>query len=252
MTVERDDLQTKLEQGRCFTKAEVFRLKGPSLSPLLAETALTNACSRVRRPAAPPRLGPRTLYRQVGPATPPRPVRRQALPRQRTRRQRDLLPRPDRARDETQRGRHGVPLCQSRRQHRLGPQRGSRGTKSRAPSSSPSLLLPWARANERFVQSILNRIAGLWTSSRRLRREISLVHLRFPTTCRVYKNEESGQDVLRVQAEVHVPRNKATFVVGFELTGEELVTEEERRPAELEAVVQGIGCEVEVIFGSVE
>lgn len=122
---------------------------------------------------------------------------------------------------------------------------------SRTPRVRPSSPLANKRANKQN-QSILNRIAALWTSSRRLRREISLVHLRFPTTARTYANAEVGQDVLRIEAEVHVPSQAATFVVVFELTGEELVSDEERRPAELEAVVPGVGCEVEVRFGSVE
>lgn len=49
-TAERDELVQKLEEGRCFTKAEVFRLQGESEIRIVACGELTSgrsSCSRV-------------------------------------------------------------------------------------------------------------------------------------------------------------------------------------------------------------
>lgn len=58
--------------------------------------------------------------------------------------------------------------------------------------------------------------------------------------------------MLKVAVEVHAPVAKASFFIKFQLTGEELLDEEER-PAEVEHVVQRIGdVTVATKFGSVK
>lgn len=60
------------------------------------------------------------------------------------------------------------------------------------------------------------------------------------------------RDVLRIAAEIHVPVARSTFNVSFDMSGEELVDDEDR-PAEVEHVVQRIGdLRVDLKFGRVK
>ncbi|ORY74099.1 Spc7 kinetochore protein-domain-containing protein [Leucosporidium creatinivorum] len=105
-------------------------------------------------------------------------------------------------------------------------------------------------APSRRAKTILQRIDTLWTGARRLRYEILNTHRRFPTTS-TRLSASHQQEVLRIASEIHVPVAKATFFVTFDLSGEELIDDEER-PAEVEMVVQRIGdLRVEVKFGRV-
>ena len=90
---------------------------------------------------------------------------------------------------------------------------------------------------------------SIWANARRLRHEVLLANHRFPITAVL----NASDSTLDVSAEVHVPAIKASFVVTFELTGEELATEEDgRRPAPLESVVTQVGSDVRVKYGQVE
>jgi hypothetical protein len=95
---------------------------------------------------------------------------------------------------------------------------------------------------------ILERIANLWTNARAILQETYLLALRYPSTTSL------SDSTLTISSTVHIPSSKASFVVGFEVTGEEMWdgSEEDRRVIATELVVGCIGADVRVSFGAIE
>lgn len=97
------------------------------------------------------------------------------------------------------------------------------------------------------------RILSLWLNARRLRQELYHTLLRFPLTTTLIPSSNSSEDsALEIVISVHVPSARSTFVVLLEITGEELVEGDLRRAAEPDKVVENLGVDVKVLFGSVE
>ncbi|KAK4050282.1 hypothetical protein OIV83_003603 [Microbotryomycetes sp. JL201] len=98
------------------------------------------------------------------------------------------------------------------------------------------------------ARTIIRRIGSLWLNACRIRKEVLLANHRFPTRAALDASSAS----LNIVVDVHVPLASASFDVFFELTGEELIEEDSQRPAQLETVAAKIGSDVAVRFGKVD
>lgn len=84
---EKEALQRMLEEGRCFTKAEVLRLKGKGLFQVEWTRYETDSFysfpigRRIRCASIPTRMGTRQIRRKPSPTTPPRRIHRPPHPR---------------------------------------------------------------------------------------------------------------------------------------------------------------------------
>ncbi|KAM0749290.1 hypothetical protein T439DRAFT_381667 [Meredithblackwellia eburnea MCA 4105] len=110
-----------------------------------------------------------------------------------------------------------------------------------------SLLKTPAERQALHPRVVIAYTSALWTCARRVRREIFLANLRFPTRADLLHNGR-----LRVSIEIHVPVAMSTFNVVIELTGDELASDEERRAADIEMVLASVTCDVHVKFGKVD
>jgi len=111
-----------------------------------------------------------------------------------------------------------------------------------------------AEAGGTPLRPVLHRIAALWTNARRLRREARLVHLRHPTLAHLVGLAGAPEQELRLCSEVHSRAAGATVFVVFELTGEELLGEGEGEAGEAgagreEDVLARVGSEVVLKWG---
>ncbi|KAK4051993.1 hypothetical protein OIO90_004523 [Microbotryomycetes sp. JL221] len=212
-TAERDGLAQTLEEGRCFTKAEVFRLQGEydALQHLHGWKLVKFNSNNVRLQCLDDfdvtlTLGPGRVkivefeFNKIKPRT-------------------------------------SLDLAVTQFMF------------DKVSAIVQSVLEDARTPNDLRARSILRRIDSLWTNARRIRHEVLLTNHRFPT--RTNLNVQSS--TLEVVADVHVSSAKSSFEVTFELTGEELVAAEDVcRPAGLDLVVTKVGSDVGLKFGKVD
>ncbi|SCV70498.1 BQ2448_1892 [Microbotryum intermedium] len=210
-TRERDRLHRSLEDGRCFTKAEVFRLQAEyeALQRLSGWSLEQFSGTEVRLI----HLGEVVVTLVLG----QKHVEKADM---------ELVPNNKRALG------NDVPkFLLTKVQANVDWVLGSKETD----------------AQSKRAKSILQRIASLWTSVRHIRHELQLVYLRYPMT----SSYDAHHDVLRTAIEIHVASVRSTFYLVLEVTGEELFVEDDqgKSPIEMESVVAQVGSEVVVKFG---
>lgn len=101
------------------------------------------------------------------------------------------------------------------------------------------------------LRPLLHRTAALWTNARRLLAEARQCHLRHPTLAQPVGLAGAPGQELRLCAEVHSAAGRVAVYVVFELTGEELVGEGEggEGAGREEEVLGRVGSEVVVKWG---
>ncbi|KAM0786347.1 hypothetical protein ACM66B_001819 [Microbotryomycetes sp. NB124-2] len=213
-TAERDELAQKLEEGRCFTKAEVSRLRAE-----YEALQQIHGWKLVRFDKHSVQLRHLddfdvTLFVGVGQ------IKNVEFAYNQTRKRSTL---------DAQVSEFLLNKVASHVQHAIESARTPHAAKAR---------------------TIVRQIDSLWLNARRIRKEVLLANHRFPT-CASFDEASAS---LQVIVDVHVPSVKSSFDVCFELTGEELVAEEDapQRPTDLEAVVTKVGSDVSVRFGKVD
>lgn len=86
----------------------------------------------------------------------------------------------------------------------------------------------------------------MWATACRILEDFKILNTRYPIEARLLSKKTRPNPFLRVAARIHCDAAASSFLVQFELTGEEVTA------SDLDLATSEIGCGVEVQFGNVE